>query len=484
MLCRPGKHHRAALALASSLLLAPPGVAGAAAPAPNDVLWQARVLGDPVPPLSHEGRWLVDAAGRVVLLHGVNYVQKSAPFYPSARGFDADDAAFLAERGLLVFRLGVVPEAILPAPGVVDVAYVEKLAETVSVLAAKRIFVLLDFHQDGWGPVTWGNGMPAWMTYTDGLPNPQEPFPTYYLTNPALQRAFENFWANREGPDGVPLQGHFAEAARLLAERFRDERYVLGFDALNEPWPGADWSPCLTGCPDQELRLMAPFYQRVADAVRAGGAKQIVFSEPFVLFNFGQTGSALPAFGTPNAGFSFHVYPFGPADEVRVMDRAIAHSQQAGDALLATEWGATNDGAAITRTASTFDDRLLPWIFWAYNENVIRNTTLPPTPANLRLPVVDALTRPYPVAVNGTPTRLAFDPATRRLELAYGTRQPGGRKSAWLETVLAMPAATYPTGYRVSVQGASITSRPNAPRLKLYALPKAETVELVVTPAP
>jgi len=466
------------------LLASAPALAGAASPAPNDVLWQARVLEGPVPPLSHEGRWLVDAAGRVVLLHGVNYVQKSAPFHPSARGFDADDAAFLAERELRVFRLGVVPEAILPEPGRIDLAYVEKLAETVRVLAAQRIFVLLDFHQDGWGPATWGNGMPAWMTYTDGLPNPREPFPIYYLTNPALQRAFENFWANRPGPDGVPLQEHYVEAARVLAERFRDEPYVLGYDAMNEPWPGADWTPCLTGCPDQELRLLAPFHQRFADAVRAGGAKQLVFGEPFVLFNFGQTDSVLPPAGAPDAGFSFHVYPFDPSQNVLVMDRALAHAAQAGDALLATEWGATNDGAAIATTASELDGRLLPWIFWAYNENVIRDTTLPPTPANLRLPVVDALTRPHPIALNGTPTRLAFDPATRRLELAYDTRQPGGRRSAWLETVLAMPAATYPTGYRVRVQGAAVTSRPNAPRLELYALPKAATVELIVTPAP
>jgi len=46
----------------------------------------------PVPPLSHQGRWLTDARGRVVLLHGFSDVAKSAPFYPAAFGFGEADA--------------------------------------------------------------------------------------------------------------------------------------------------------------------------------------------------------------------------------------------------------------------------------------------------------------------------------------------------------------------------------------------------------
>ena len=66
------------------------------------------------------------------------------------------------------------------------------------------------------------------------------PFPTYYLTNPALQRAFDNFWLNKPGPDGVPLQTHYAEAVHAVAASVHDEDYVLGYDTFNEPWPGAD----------------------------------------------------------------------------------------------------------------------------------------------------------------------------------------------------------------------------------------------------
>jgi hypothetical protein len=36
--------------------------------------------------------------------------------------------------------------------------------------------------------------------------SPDATFPLYYLRNPALQRAFESFWAKRVEPDGAGLQ--------------------------------------------------------------------------------------------------------------------------------------------------------------------------------------------------------------------------------------------------------------------------------------
>ena len=135
-------------------------------------------------PLTHAGRWFTDVSGRVVMPRGVNVVEKSAPFYPAATGFGDDDAALLEARGFNTVRLGVVFEALMPQPGVVDAAYIEHLAETVRVLDRHGIYVLLDFHQDGWGPLTHGNGMPAWATLTDGVPNPPADFPLLLRPQP------------------------------------------------------------------------------------------------------------------------------------------------------------------------------------------------------------------------------------------------------------------------------------------------------------
>ena len=56
---------------------------------------------------------------------------------------------------------------------------------------------------------------------------------------------------------------------------------------MNEPWPGTDWAPCLTGCPDLEQQLLAPFYARMTEAVASVDRHHPVFVEPFTLFNFG-----------------------------------------------------------------------------------------------------------------------------------------------------------------------------------------------------
>ena len=67
---------------------------------------------------------------------------------------------------------------------------------------------------------------------------------------------------------------------------------------MNEPWPGTNWSPCFTGCPDLETQLLAPFYARMTAAVRAVDPRHPVFVEPFVLFNFGGADTSLPGIGS------------------------------------------------------------------------------------------------------------------------------------------------------------------------------------------
>ena len=417
------------------------------------------------------------------MLRGTNFVQKSPPFHPAAVGFDDDDAAFLAAHGFNTVRLGVVFEALMPEPGRIDDDYIAELAATVRVLARHDLYVLLDFHQDGWGPATHGNGMPAWSTLTDGLPNPPVPFPLYYLENPALQRVFDNFWANRPGPDGVPLQEHYADAMRAVVARFASARNVLGYEAMNEPWPGSDWIGCLSGCPELEQRLLMPFHTRMADAVRSVDRRHPLFVEPFTLFNFGAAPTSLPGTGSGQM-LSTHVYAGNEEGDLAVMDQSITAASRDGVAVLVTEWGATNDPAVLMRTADQFDSRLLPWLFWAYNENIIIDTRRPPTPDNVRSEVLDALSRPFPTAVNGTPTRLEYDTAADTLEFSYTTRRPDGRRAPLgSETVVAVPAARYPDGYSVLATGATITSRPCAESLTLRNLPHATTVSVRVEPA-
>ncbi|MGH8457439.1 MAG: cellulase family glycosylhydrolase, partial [Stenotrophobium sp.] len=88
--------------------------------------------------LHRDGPWMVDAANRVVLLHGVNAVWKTAPYYPpaTAQGMTAADADFLAANGFNVVRLGVLFGGVMPAQGMIDSGYLDQIDRTVQLLAS------------------------------------------------------------------------------------------------------------------------------------------------------------------------------------------------------------------------------------------------------------------------------------------------------------------------------------------------------------
>ena len=208
-----------------------------------------------------------------------------------------------------------------------------------------------------------------------------------------------------------------------------------------------------------------------------------MFVEPFVLFNFGGADTSLPGTGSTNV-LSTHVYALNPAGNASVMDRSVAAAERDAAALLVTEWGATNDPATLTQTEDQFDARLVPWLYWSYNGLVVADSKQPLVAPNLNVTVLNALTRPYPTLVNGTPTGLSIDAATATLDFEFSTRRADGRRAPrGLETVVNVPVRSYPNGYAVTVVGADVTSRRCAPTLTLRNQPRATTVSVRVTPS-
>jgi len=263
----------------------------------------------PVLPLDHAGRWITDATGRVVILHGINMVYKLAPYAPDATGFGEDDARFLAAEGYDTVRVGVIYKALEPMPGVYDEAYLTRIARTVATLARHGIVSLIDFHQDMYNERFQGEGWPDWAVFDDGLPaEPKRGFSQNYLFMTALQRAYENFWANVEGPGGVGIQDRYDAALAHVAKRFRGNAAVLGYDVMNEPWPGTAWQDCIdpAGCPASDTKL-GDFTAKAIAAIRTTVPDHLVFYEPYVLFDFGG-GTTIGPFADKHLGFSFHSY--------------------------------------------------------------------------------------------------------------------------------------------------------------------------------
>src|SRR5690348_12244905 len=105
-------------------------------------------------PLTHDGRWITDAGGRVGILHGWNVVYKVVSYRPAASGFGGNDMRFLRRNGFNTVRLGIIQKAVetqLPGPdGKADYRerYIDSIVKTERKLAKHDIFTLLDVHQD------------------------------------------------------------------------------------------------------------------------------------------------------------------------------------------------------------------------------------------------------------------------------------------------------------------------------------------------
>jgi len=184
------------------------------------------------------GTRFIDTEGRELLLHGVNIVDKS-PERNYLSWHTEEDFARLRDWGMNVIRLGIIWDGVEPEPGVYDDAYLAEMDKRVEWAANHGLYVFLDMHQDLYS-VLYSDGAPEWATLNDGLPHIHEGgiWSDAYLTSPAIQRAFENFWANKPASDGIGVQDHYAAAWRHVAERYADNPAVIGYDLMNEPFPG------------------------------------------------------------------------------------------------------------------------------------------------------------------------------------------------------------------------------------------------------
>src|SRR5437764_315811 len=84
-------------------------------------------------------------------------------------------------------------------------------------------------------------------------------------------------------PAGVfGFQERYSSAWRRVALSFRANRSVLGYELMNEPWPGSIWSSCAQtqGCPTFDSGPFAAFYHRVITAAREVDHRTLIFYEP------------------------------------------------------------------------------------------------------------------------------------------------------------------------------------------------------------
>jgi endoglycosylceramidase len=451
-------------------------------------------------PVSTTGTWMTNGDGQVVLMHELNEVHKEAPFEPSASGFGNDDAAFLAANGFNVVRLGVIWAGVEPQPGVFDTAYIDSIQQTVQTLANHGIYTILDFHQDEYSSAYGGEGAPAWAAQSGGLPNIEAPFPIGEFVDPAETHAWDAFWSNAQAPNQLGLEDDYSQMLETVAGDFNGNTDVVGYENMNEPYPGSQAVPTLLGSPFFDTEELTPFYNQAASAIRAVDPSTTIFYEPNVISDFGVAPTKLGTVDTSNTVFSYHNYipnyvPI-PIVEDLVVDEAQAYTEATGIPSFMTEFGATNSQSSLTASIQPADQDLMSWTEWAYcgqgditiagntnAESLVYNPGLPPTGDNVNTTNLTTLAEPYPQAISGTPNSFSFTNGT--FAFNYSTEKADGSGSfpAGAQTDISVPTVEFPNGYQASITGGPVVSASNAPVLVIASDDGATTVNVVVSGA-
>jgi len=489
------------LALSSALLAAGCGSSDPADVAARDTAAPAAV-GTPVQ-LRRDGRYMVDDKNRIVLLHGVNAVWKLKPYFPpsDAAGFTPADADWLRDHGFNNVRLGTIFAGVMPEEGRIDANYLRQVDRVVQLLASRGIWVMLDFHQDLYNERFGGEGFPEWAVHDDGIPSDVSfGFPGNYF-HPATTRAFDNFWSNTAN-----LWDHYRDAWMAVAAKWRNQPYLMGYDLMNEPYPGSEFATCANpvGCPAfDDLKLQA-MYQHVLTGIRSVDPLNLVWLEPNFVFNGGAR--TFLGFLTPlddaNLGFSWHKYcllgvvlhsqgfedlPGCEQWHQIVSDNAEEAIGQIGATTLVTEFGASDDLADIDQVMRQTDAQFTGWQYWHYKEWGDPTTESQESggqgmfadDADLSTVKVDKLKlleRTYPQYTAGVPLELSFDVATGEFRYRYTPRDAGGPTEIYVPVALH-----YPGGYKIEVSGATARSVPGASRVVLENEPGAKEVQVTIT---
>ncbi len=186
-----------------------------------------------------KGRNFIDSAGKTITLTGLNMVCKDKN-RSYIGDYTEEDFALLESLGFNTIRFGIFWDAVEPEPGIYNDEYLSKIADFSRMAEKHGLSLYLDMHQDLFSS-DFEDGAPSWATITKGHTYEKtELWSEAYLTSAAVQTAFDSFWNDAAAPDGKGIQTHYLEMWKHLVEFFKDDDNIIGFDVMNEPFPGTN----------------------------------------------------------------------------------------------------------------------------------------------------------------------------------------------------------------------------------------------------
>ncbi|XP_067933424.1 endoglycoceramidase-like [Watersipora subatra] len=431
---------------------------------------------------SKSGHPLVDEYGRVRVFHGINRVEKGFPWYPEVL-LNSTRIDLLTNWGFNVIRLGTMWAGVEIAPFQVNETYLDMLETIIVSLGKKGVYVILDMHQDGLSS-RFGSydGVPLWLI--DSLPPPIKHFPWPFHSTPsnwefnyvtfACGEAFKNIYTNQSR-----ALDHLGFFWQTVAKRFGRYKNVLGYEIINEPFPGNVYTDPTLFIPGHagSTELM-PMYDKIVPFIRAVDKESLIFYEPVtwgMIFHGRELGSGFTH--VPGGDdyrnvsvFSLHYYCwFAGVDDPNpfpfwmrelcdriffpdVLSTVHKDISDTGGACFLTEFGQCQATAPKNSTEyqeclnvlKSAEGAMLSWTYWDSVFFQPDGSTIGDT--------VSLFSRPYAMVIAGQPTSTSYDRHSGEFSLSYKPAEDLSQR-----TLIYASRVQYPKGFTVSVVNAAYT---------------------------
>lgn len=413
---------------------------------------------------------LTDAHGRTLTLRGWNVEDKANRGDAALSAIKEKHFRDMRAKGFNFARLLIFWDDLEPRPGRYSRGYLPKIEHVLDWAERHDVRVLIDAHQDVFGPAFGHRGVPEWATRTDGLPftpHPDDWFSEYF--EPAVQRAFTHLYEDKD------LQRSQARMWRVLAERFSDHPAVFGYDLINEPMgemrPGEELPSAARRIERDQL---TPMYNRLADAIRSADNDGWIFVEPTPIVGEGVP-TGLGRIDDKRVAYAPHFYntamesgaDYDPsAGWIEAYERAVTqYPKQYKVPVVVGEWGPLNNSlpnmnrfyrdamASLGRYSSGWAGYV-----WCYGSGYCAVDESGAFRTNKELTA-----EPYAEAVAGTVRFSSYAPATGVYRLTYdSTTRPGPRR-----TEVSLPSEDW----KVTARGKAVVLRHRPGRAWVLAAP-------------
>lgn len=429
----------------------------------------------------------VDEAGRVRIFNGMNIDDKQIGDV-FRYNLDEEFFSKYSAYGFNLIRLAIQWANIEPKMGQYSESYLKSIDEIFRLAEKYGVYILLDSHQDlysGFDGIGGGDGAPRWACLMDGEKAKPYKFvwAEAYVFGKWVHNCFDHFWHN-DPVDGKGLQDRYADMWRMLAKRYGDSPALFGYDFLNEPAPGSygkkmferlilsgarqvifnrkisrknivtglvkkDYKLLLDSIPGSIIRdvvgkldkmsawfdvtYYSPFINKMAAAVREVTPNGIMMIEQPYMCN-GGVRLAVPPITVngkkePLQCFGPHaydmtvdtpLYQYANATRVKAFFDEMRGSQlRLGIPTVVGEWGGCSNNKDTSwfphanELLDYFDTNKWGQLYWDYHGD------------DMDAPLMDMLSRSYPVAVAGTIRHYGRSEDKKTFTLCYESKGKG-----------------------------------------------------------